>query len=139
MKRRLHLIAIAVFFLSLLYDVVVWGAMPLLPEVGSAIAESAHREAPLAATYILLGSPIDRAVPALQSFGEWRLVAALSEGFERIRADNTVAMDLIFNTTWNGQHRWLKLMYWAPVVLLLLAVVLWTRKPRQVRALGRRR
>jgi hypothetical protein len=136
MKRNLHVIALVLFLLSLLYNLLVWGAAPLLPDVGGAIASSARREAPLAATYITLGGPIDGAVPALQAFGERRLVAALSEGFERIDADSTVAMDLIFNNTWNAQHRWLKTMFWLSPLLLVLTVILWLRRPRKVHALG---
>ena len=75
-------------------------------------------------------------MPALQAFGERRLVAALSDGFERIDADSTVAMDLIFNNTWNAQHRWLKTMFWLSPLLLVLTVILWLRRPRKVHALG---
>ena len=138
MKRRLHLFALAFAGITLLYDFVVWGALPLLPEVGASIAESAAREAPIASTYVAIGSRIDAAIPALQAFGQQRLVDALGEGFERIRNDSTVAMDLIFNTSWNASHSWLKTVYWAPLVFLLLAAVLWSRRPKQIRTLGRR-
>lgn len=136
MRRNLHLIALVLFLLSLGYNLLVWGAVPLLPGVGDAIAGSARREAPLVATYIALGSPIDAAVPALQAFGERRLTAALGEGFERIGADSTVAMDLIFSSTWNVQHRWLKTMFWLTPLLLLVTFVLWLKRPRKVHALG---
>ncbi len=138
MSRRLPLIALVLFALALLYDLVVWGAVPRLPDVGPEIAGSAAREAPIAATYITLGSPLDEAMPALQRFGERRLQAAFGDGFDRIREDSTVAMDLLFTQTWNAQHRWLKTMYWAPLVLLVLTALLWWRRPRQVRTLGRR-
>ena len=138
MKRHLHLIALGLFALCLLYDIVVWGALPQLPGAGLAIVDSAHREAPLATAYIELGRGIDGAVPSLQAFGERRLNAAFGEGFERIQADPTVAMDLIFHTTWNFQHRWIKTLYWATPLLLLVTVLLWLRRPRQVRSLGRR-
>jgi hypothetical protein len=138
MKQRVYMIALALFVVSLLYDLIVWGALPLLPVVGTSIVDSAGREAPMATTYIALGRHIDAAVPALQAFGQDHLTAALGEGFERIRGDSTVAMDLIFNTTWNAQHRWLKTMYWAPLFFLLLTAIFWARRPRQVRTLGRR-
>jgi hypothetical protein len=139
MKRHLHVVALVLCVLSLLYDLVVWGALPRVPEVGEDIVASANREAPLAATYILLGSPLDSAAPPLQAFGEARLTAALSEGFPRIRADSTVAIDLIFNTTWNAQHRWLKMVYWMPPLFLLLSAILWWRRPRKVTTFARRR
>ena len=96
MKRNLHVVALVLFLLSLAYNLLVWGAAPRLPDVGDAFAASARREAPLAATYMMLGGPLDAAVPAFQGFGERRLTSALGAGFERIRADSTVAMDLIF-------------------------------------------
>ena len=139
MKRHLHVIALVVFVLSLLYDLVVWGALPRVPEVGEDIVASANREAPLAATYILLGNPIDAALAPLQTFGEARLTAALSEGFPRIKADSTVAIDLIFNTTWNAAHRWLKTVYWMPPLCLVLTAILWWRRPRKVTTFRRRR
>ncbi len=139
MKSRLYLIALALFVVSLLYNLVVWGAMPRLPGVGPSIVDSARREAPLATTYIAIGDRIDGAFAPAQAFGAQRLNAALSEGFARIAEDHTVAMDLIFNTTWNSTHRWLKTAYWAAPFFLLLTIVMWMLRPRQVRVLARRR
>lgn len=139
MKRYLHHVALVLFFACLLYDMVVWGALPRLPDVGASITASAQREAPLALSYITLGRGLDAAVPSLQAFGAERLSDALGEGFARIRQDPEVAMDLIFNTTWNATHRWLKTMYWAVPFFLLLALLLWWRRPRQVTALRGRR
>jgi len=135
--KRLHVVALVLFVLTLLYDLVVWGALPRIPEVGDDIVASANREAPLAATYILLGDPIDSTFLPLQAFGEARLTSALSEGFPRIQADSTVAIDLIFNTTWNAAHSWLKTVYWMPPVLLVLSAILWWRRPRKVKTFGR--
>lgn len=138
MRRRLHLFSLSLFLIVLLYDLVVWGAVPALDGVGPSIADSARREAPLAATYIALGAPLDAAVPLLQGFGRSRLTAALSESFDRIREDGTVAMDLILGAAWNNQHRWIQAMYWAAPCLLLLTLVLWLRRPKQVRTLAKR-
>lgn len=138
MKRRLHVVALVLFLACLCYDVIVWGALPLLPDVGPAITMSARREAPLALTYIAIGRNIDAAVPAMQAFGARRLTDALGDGFARIRDDTTVAMDLIFNTTWNSAHRRLKVMYWATPFFLLLSVILWWRRPRPLSTLSRR-
>lgn len=139
MKRRLHLIALVLFVLTLGYDLVVWGALPRFPHIGGAIVASARHEAPLATTYIALGSPLDAAVPALQAFGERRLAAAFEEGFAELDEDAGAAMDVIFNTTWNAHHRWLKLMYWAPPLWLVLGLLLWSRRPKPVRIFSGRR
>lgn len=137
MKSHLHVIAAVLFAVCFLYDLVVWGGVNQLPEVGPGISDSAHREAPLAATYIVLGGMLDAALPSLGRFGADRLTDAFSQGFDRIRADPTVAMDLIFGTTWNGAHSWIKSMYWAAPILLVITAVLWIRRPKQVRALRR--
>lgn len=139
MKYRLYLIALVLFLASFTYDCVVWGAMPGLAGVGPSVVESARREAPLATTYIVIGERLDHRFGALQSFGAKRLNDALGEGFARIAEDRTVAMDLIFNTTWNSSHRWLKTAYWAAPFFLLLTSVLWGLRPRRVHALVRRR
>src|SRR4051812_47868095 len=59
MKRHLHWITLSLFIFCLLYDIVVWGALPLFPDIGPLIVESAQREAPLATSYIWLGRGVD--------------------------------------------------------------------------------
>lgn len=137
MKYRPHVIAMILFALCFGYDLILWGSVRSIPDVGPGIAESARREAPLATAYITLGEPIDNAVPFLKDYGSERLTSAFGEGFERIRTDPTVAMDLIFDTTWNAAHRWIKTLYWAAPILLLLALVLWARRPRPVHMIRR--
>jgi hypothetical protein len=137
MKTRLHVIAMVLFALCFLYNLVVWGSVRSLPEVGPGIADSARREAPLATAYITLGEALDSSVPVFQDYGAERLTSAFGDGFERIRADPTVAMDLIFDTTWNATHRWIKAMYWAAPILLLVALVLWARRPRPIHMIRR--
>ncbi|HEY0179538.1 MAG TPA: hypothetical protein VGC30_07885 [Dokdonella sp.] len=137
MTRRLHWIAVVLFLLSFAYDVVVWGALPGMGDVGAAIAGSARREAPLATTYVVLGRPLDRAAPALQAFGEQRLTAAFGAGFERIREDPTVAIDLVFGSHWNAQQRWITTLYWAAPLLFLVSALLWTRRPKSVHLIRR--
>jgi len=137
MKSQLHVIAMVLFAICFLYDIVVWGGVPALPKVGGHIADSAHREAPIAATYIALGSPLDAAAPSLGDYAYAVLTEGFSEGFDRIREDPTVAMDLIFSTTWNPTHRWIKAMYWGAPVMLLVTTILWFRRPKAVHALRR--
>jgi hypothetical protein len=137
MKNRWHVVALVLFVVCFLYDVVVWGSVDLLGAPGSGIADSAAREAPLAATYIAIGRAIDGAVPSLGEFGRDRITEAFGDGFERIRADPTVAMDLIFGTTWNTAHSALKLAYWAAPLLLLITIVLFARRTKAVKTIGR--
>ena len=137
MKSYLHVLAIVLFIASLLYNVIVWGGVRAVPEVGTALADSAQREAPLAATYIAIGDVVDSAIPSLGAFGSARLTDALADAFEQIHADPAVAMDVAFGTTRNAMHRWLKTMYWSTPVFLLMALVFWVRRPKQVRVLRR--
>jgi hypothetical protein len=137
MKVRLYLFALVLFAFCLFYDLVVWGSVRLLPDVGAAIADSARREAPLATAYIAIGGVLDAWVPPLGSFGASVLETAWGEGFARIREDPGVAMDLIFSSRWNVAHGWLKTMYWAAPVLLVVTLILWLRKPKPVRTLRR--
>lgn len=137
MKFRPHVVAMTLFVLCFIYDIVVWGGVFALPDVGQGIADSARREAPLATTYIAIGNLLDSAVPALRDYGSARLSDAFNEGFERMRADPRVAMDLIFGPSWNATHSWIKTMYWAAPVLLLISLVLWVRRPKKISMLRR--
>jgi hypothetical protein len=137
MKSQLHVIAMVLFAICFLYDIVVWGGVPALPKVGTYIVDSAHREAPLATTYIAIGAPLDVAMPSLGDYANARLTEAFADGFDRIREDPTVAMDLIFGTTWNPTHRWIKAMFWGAPIMLLVTIVFWFRRPKPVHALRR--
>ena len=137
MRSRVHVLSLVLFAASLLYNTVVWGGAYYLAEIGTAIIESAQREAPLAATYIAVGGVIDRALPSLGEFGASRLTEALGPGFEQIRADPATGMAIVFGATLNVSHTWLRTMYWSTPVFLLLAAVSWVRRPKQVRVLRR--
>ena len=139
MKRHLHTIATLLFALCLLFDLVVWGAAPTLPEIGPAIHQSANREAPVVAGYIWLGSYLDAALPALGRSGGAVLQRALEPSVERIHEDPATAMDVIFNTTNNRAHWWIKFLFNAAPVLLVLSLLLWWRRPRKISLIGGRR
>ena len=138
MRRRLHLVASILFVIALLFDLVVWGAVPGLPEVGAGIERSARNEALLASTYIALGSYIDRMLPALEAFGAGLMTSAIGDAFARIAENPNLAMDLILTQSFNRTHGWLKTMYWATPVLLAISALLWARKPKKVSLIGRR-
>lgn len=137
MRSRVHVLSLVLSAASLLYNAVVWGGVHYLNDVGAALAESARREAPLAATYIAIGGAIDRAMPSLGEFGASRLTDALSPGFEQVRADPATGMAVVFGSTLNVSHTWLRTMYWSTPVFLILACISWVRRPRQVKTLRR--
>ena len=138
MRRRLHLIAISLFVIALLFDLVVWGAVPTLPDVGAAIEGSARKEAFLASIYITLGSFLDGLLPALESTGAAVMTSAIGEAFARIAEAPNIAMDVILSESFNRTHGWVKTMYWATPILFALSALLWARKPKKVSLIGRR-
>ncbi len=138
MRRHLHTIALVLLGLALLFDLALWGAVPDLPEVGPQIARSAHSETMLAATYITLGGYLDGAVSALHTFGTNMMTEALSPSFARIIEDPNVAMDLILNSTFNRGHGWIKTLYWAPPILLVIFGILFAFRPKQVKLIRTR-
>jgi len=132
MKRYLHWWVTLFFLIAISYDLIVWGAAARLPDIGPKLQLSAQRQALLAHIYMGVGGWLDGAVPFFDDWGRQQALAALSTGFPRIKGDPMVAMDLIFSETWSAAHSMLKLMYWAAPVLALLALVLWSRRPKKV-------
>jgi len=139
MLRNLHWIALVLLLLALVFDFAVWGGAARLPDVGPLLLRSAQREAPVVRFYMLVGQPLDGAVAALDRFGQAHATAAFSDGFQRIREDPAVAMDLVFAETWNSQHASIKTVFWATPVLAALWFVFWLRRPKKVSLMGRRR
>jgi hypothetical protein len=138
MRRYLHMIALALLLLALLLDLVFWGAVADLPDVGPLIARSAHTEAILASTYMALGGYLDSAVTSLGDLGASVMTSALSDGFARIVEDPNLAMDVILSSTFNSTHRWVKVLYFAPPILFLVFLVLWVFRPKTVKLIPTR-
>jgi hypothetical protein len=139
MRKYLHLIATALFVLTLLWQCLFWGGASTLPDTGPIVRRSALREAPLVAGLLVAGELLGKAVPALGDLGRGWADKALSPVAERLKTDPDVAMDLIFGESLNSTQRVATRGVYALPVLLLLAVIAWLRRPRQVRMLGNRR
>ncbi len=138
MTKHLHVIAFVLFLFVLGFNLIVWGAVPSLPDVGADIERSAGKEAMFASAYIALGRHIDTAMPALENYGAMIMTTALSPAFDRIRENPNLAMDLILSARYNRSHGWLRFCYWAAPVLLLLSGLLWVFRPKKVRLIGSR-
>ncbi|MGH8091629.1 MAG: hypothetical protein ACREO6_09275 [Rudaea sp.] len=138
MKRHWHWWFTLLFVWAFAYDLVVWGAAAHLPDIGDHLQASAQRQALLANIYMSAGGALDAAVPVLDDWGTQRAHTALADGLERIKEDPMVAMDLIFSNTWNSTHATLKFMYWAAPVFGVIALVLWSRRPKKVSLMGGR-
>ncbi len=138
MKKHLHWFAIVAFLLALLYDCALWGAISRIPDLGEKLEKAARREAVLANIYMTAGAPIASAVPIIDEWGQNYFQIAAAEGIPRMKDDPSVAFDLIFSQGWNARHRTLKITYWAPPVLAILALIMWVRRPKKISLMGRR-
>ena len=139
MRKYLHLIILLLAVLAVSWQCLFWGAAGSLPEIGSIVRRSAMREAPLVAMYTVGGEALGRLVPPLGELGRGWAEAALSPAAERLQADPDVAMDFIFGEPLSAAQRTATRGVYLPPALLLLAVVAWLRRPRQVRMMGGRR
>ncbi|UXI67465.1 hypothetical protein [Tahibacter amnicola] len=139
MGKKLHIIAILLFVFAFLWQIIFWGGAATLPTVGPILVQSASREAPLVTSYMFVGERLGDQVPFLRDMGQQWAESAFSPGFERMKQDPDVAMALIFQDTWNATHRLTRSGVYLTLVLGIVALVLWLRRPRQVRMLGGRR
>ncbi len=138
MKKYAHWWVLLLFVAAFLFDAIVWGAAARLPEIGDKLQRTAQRQAFVATVYMTCGAPLLNAVPALDAWGQAYFKTAIYEGFQRIHDDPSVAFDLIFNGNWNAHHRVLRVMYWMPIVLFIVWLIFWIRRPRKVSLMGRR-
>lgn len=139
MRKYLHLFAILLFLLVTLWQCLFWGGASTLPDMGAAVRRSAMREAPLVAGLMVCGELLGKAVPPLGDVGRSWAREALAPAKERIEADPGVAMDLLFGESLSSSQRLATRGVYALPVLLILAVIAWIRRPRQVRLMGAKR
>ena len=133
MKKNMHYLLAALFIVVLFWEMMVWGAVADIPGAGAPIRRSLARESPMVMVYVVGGEVLDRVVPALQRIGLDTAERAFSPGYERIAQDPDVASSLLFDNTWNVTHRFIKLGVWGVPTLLVLFLIAWVRRPRQVR------
>lgn len=138
MRKYLHLVVTVVFVLALLWQCLFWAGAASLPEIGPIVRRSALREAPGVATLLVSGETLASVVPWLGDKGRNWADKALSPAAERLKADPDVAMAFIFGEPLNAAQQTATRGVYALPVLLILAVVAWLRRPRQVRMMGRR-
>ena len=133
MKRRLHLIAAALFVLTLGYDLWLWGGLARHAEFGPALQKSGRYDVSLASLYLQSGAPLlDLTGLGLRAAADAE--AAFRPVLARVRASPMAAMDNLQQDMPAGA----KACYFGAPLLLVLAVLLWWRRPREVH-IGRRR
>jgi len=137
MAFRLDYVALPVFIGTLAFNSWAWGGSTFLPEIGPIIQTSAEREAPLVQTYVFLGrqgitlagAETSARVAAEERFGPAR---------ERLLSEPALAMDDLFNESYSSGLAWLIRLHWVPPIALLLFLIGWWRRPRQVQTIRRR-
>lgn len=139
MRKYLHLLLTGLLLLLLFWESLFWGGAAALPELGPIVRRSAMREAPLVATFMVLGEGAGKLAPSLRNLGQGWADGALAPAKERLLADPDVAMDFIFSQSLNATQRMATRGVYAVLPLLVLAVIAYLRRPRQVRMMGSRR
>jgi hypothetical protein len=132
MKARLHLFAIALFVLTLFYNLYLWGGLARTPELGPLMTQATQREVSLAGIYLPLGRILIDAAGLKQtaaSFAETRFAGVRS----RVLANPAAAMDTILSDLPAS----VSLAYYGAPLLLPLAALLWWRRPRGVHMIRR--
>ncbi|HET7556985.1 MAG TPA: hypothetical protein VFK08_02795 [Rhodanobacteraceae bacterium] len=140
MRPRWYALFGIFFLLCLLIDALSFGALAREAGVGEAITASADAEAPVARTYIALGTPLVSASPIVQNVGAAMADSAFGDAYPAISARPAAAIDLLFSESRGPLRALFMLIYWgAPVLLMctLLAYVMRTRQTHLIKSVRR--
>ena len=130
MRIRWYTLFGVFFLLFLLIDALSFAALGQEPDLGPAVSTTAAAEAPLAHTYIVLGSlPVSHA-PALQAIGGAMADAAFGDSYATIRARPAAAIDLLFSESRGPLLALFMLAYWGAPLLLACTAVAWLFRTR---------
>lgn len=130
MRIRWYVLFGTFFLLFLLIDALTFGALAQQPRVGSAIAASADAEAPIAHTYIDLGTPLVASSPVLQDIGMAMADAAFGDSYAAVNATPAAAVDLLFSESHGPLSALFMLIYWGAPLLLVCTLAAWLFRTR---------
>jgi hypothetical protein len=123
---------------NLAYNAFTYSALGDTPVVGPAFRQAIRNDAPIVASYVAIGDML-RALGPLRTWGEATAAEAAAPLAEKVRAYPPGASAAFFGAPMSSaQSRMQRAQQTAPF-LLLLAVVLWWRRPRAVHMLPRLR
>jgi hypothetical protein len=131
MRIRWYVLFGIFFLLFLLIDALSFGALAQEKGVGPAVASAAAAEAPIAHTYILLGTMPISYVPALRAVGGAMADAAFGDSYAAIEARPEAAIDLLFSESRGPAATLFVLSYRGAPLLLLLTLLAWLFRTRQ--------
>ncbi|SRR5579883_419432 len=130
MRFRYYILFGVLFLFCLLLDATTFGGLAQEAQIGAAVARTARAEAPLAHTYIVLGTPM-AGVPWLREAGQSIADAAFGDSYPAIQATPDAAIDLLFSASLGPLRALLMLCYWGAPLLLLLTILAWLFRTRE--------
>ena len=126
--RAFFWVLMAIFFAN---DFYLWGGLKLTPKVGETLTREASFDAPLAATYLVIG---EKVVSSLGRSDAAREHAA--KRFPEVVAHPEMLETFAVPKVLRAQGPWDKLCYYLAPLLLLLSLVLHTVRQKKIRSLG---
>lgn len=134
MKRYLHVVATVIFVLLLCDQWLVWGGLGRAPQVGPVMLEAADREVGLASVHVLVGQWLVHSAGLDES-----AIDAATRRFDAVIPHLLSNPDAALETV-TMQMPWsVRLGYYGAPIMLLVALVLWWRRPRTVHLVKVRR
>ncbi|MGH9423196.1 MAG: hypothetical protein ACRD3J_24685 [Thermoanaerobaculia bacterium] len=130
MRFRFYALFGILFLLCLAIDLLTFGGLVREPGIGPAIAQSARAEAPLVHTYVVLGTPIVKAIPGSDTAGQSIADAAFGDAYPQILATPEAAVSLLFSASIGPLRALLLLCYWGAPIFLVLAILAWMFRTR---------
>ena len=130
MRFRFYALFGILFLLCFVIDLLTFGGMVREAGIGPAIAQSARAEAPLVHTYVVLGTPIVKAIPGASTAGQSIADAAFGDAYPQILATPDAAVALLFSASIGPMRALLMLCYWGAPVLLVLTILAWIFRTR---------
>lgn len=134
MKARLHMIAALLFLLLLADQWLVWGGLGRMPAAGPAVLAAADRDVGLASVHVLVGEWLVRSAgldEAAIDLAKSRFAAVVPD----ILANPPAALDVVTAR----MPASVRFGYVGAPVMLVIALLLWWRRPRAVHLVRSRR
>lgn len=137
MKRVRWYVWLAVAaFAMLTIDVMAFGGATLIPDVGKPAAKQARNEQPLTHTYMAIGRGLVEAAPALRGPALGLAEAVWKDAIPVMREQPRTAAARMFDSGRGVLYDLVRLSFWGGPLGLLVALVGWVRRPRQVSLMG---
>ena len=134
MKRYLHVVAAAVFVLLLGDQWLVWGGLGRAPQVGPVMLAAADREVGLASVHVLVGEWL------VDSAGlEEAAIDAATSRFGGVIPEIVDNPDAAMDIATARMPASVRFGYVGAPLMLVVALLLWWRRPRTVHLVRTRR